>query len=95
RSRVDPLNASGAAFASTRDDFGVVRLDESFVALQPSFTGAEVLTPSVGLSTQVFQQKGKTMQDTNREPAILEVLSYSDWEDGEVTPHTCGLWQTP
>jgi len=24
-------------------------------------------------------------------PVSLELLSYSDWEDGEATPHSCGI----
>jgi hypothetical protein len=24
---------------------------------------------------------------------VLDVLSYSDWEDGEATPHNCNIFQ--
>jgi hypothetical protein len=26
---------------------------------------------------------------------VLDVLSYSDWDDGEATPHACSLYSTP
>ena len=25
------------------------------------------------------------------ETVVLDLLSYSDWEDGEATPHSCGI----
>ena len=33
------------------------------------------------------------MWDDSRDDVILSAaLSYSDWEDGEVTPHSCGVF---
>jgi hypothetical protein len=38
-------------------------------------------------------EKEKAMSIKNE--FVLDVLSYTDWEDGEATPYGCNLYGTP